>query len=448
MIKMKKKHFIERKVQFAWKKLKRGSQFKSDTGQIVTVLSSGSWNPEEGPDFLNAKFAIDGVELVGDVEIHIAASDWEKHGHDKDSRYKNVKLHVVMENDSKKKSLMPIIVMPDLPPSHKNFSEQSKFGLGACAKVFSGVADDIFYDFLRDAGIERFKEKSTEAVPGIISSGFDNALMKKTFVALGYKKNKDNFADLFERVQQHEESGNPDSLEAIIWGESGLLPDPTTNNVAPEMKQYARKLWDKWWKKRLSNQMPIKWIKAGVRPLNSPERRIAGLCAILRSSGWNLSKKILSLMRSNPSPGKFSAALLALFETDNEIWKSWTNFRDKRNLNAALIGKMRALDIIINVVLPFLHAKFAISKDIASSLFCEETYCVLPRPQDNIKIKTSINKWFFPPSRAKMVIKDAPSAIGAMHIMKKFCDKCFGDCPECLILKSLTAQWKKRSLKI
>lgn len=54
-----------------------------------------------GPDYQNAILALSGGELVeGDVEFHIRSSDWYRHGHDRDTRYNSVVLHVAWEDDA------------------------------------------------------------------------------------------------------------------------------------------------------------------------------------------------------------------------------------------------------------------------------------------------------------------------------------------------------------
>src|ERR1051326_6786532 len=68
-------------------------------GEPLRVLKTGTPNNNAGPDFFNAKINIDGIELAGNVEIHIKSSDWFAHHHEKDSAYNNVILHVVWEND-------------------------------------------------------------------------------------------------------------------------------------------------------------------------------------------------------------------------------------------------------------------------------------------------------------------------------------------------------------
>jgi hypothetical protein len=69
-------------------------------GRRVTVYRPGRWSRGSGPDFLEAKLRFgDGPIQVGAVEIHVQASDWFHHGHDRDPAYTDVLLHVVWTND-------------------------------------------------------------------------------------------------------------------------------------------------------------------------------------------------------------------------------------------------------------------------------------------------------------------------------------------------------------
>jgi outer membrane protein assembly factor BamB len=56
----------------------------------------GSW----GPDFRSALLAIDGAFVRGDVEIHVQARDWDRHGHATDPAYDALVLQVVFDLDN------------------------------------------------------------------------------------------------------------------------------------------------------------------------------------------------------------------------------------------------------------------------------------------------------------------------------------------------------------
>ena len=83
-------------LHYLWKySLYSNKQFKLSDGTSVEVLSCGEHNHDSGPDFFNAKIKIDDTVWVGNVEIHVLASDWFKHNHQNDKAYNNVILHVV-----------------------------------------------------------------------------------------------------------------------------------------------------------------------------------------------------------------------------------------------------------------------------------------------------------------------------------------------------------------
>ncbi|MEO5944513.1 MAG: DUF2851 family protein, partial [Ferruginibacter sp.] len=66
----------------------------------IEIIHPGSYNTNQGPDFLNAKIKIDKTIWAGSVELHINTSDWQSHKHSSDKNYDNVILHVVWNNDA------------------------------------------------------------------------------------------------------------------------------------------------------------------------------------------------------------------------------------------------------------------------------------------------------------------------------------------------------------
>jgi len=68
----------------------------TDDGDLVRIVHAGRWNHLGGPDFKDARLQIGGTVVIGDVEVHLRASDWAAHGHATDPAYNNVVLHVIL----------------------------------------------------------------------------------------------------------------------------------------------------------------------------------------------------------------------------------------------------------------------------------------------------------------------------------------------------------------
>ena len=72
---------------------------KTTDGRDVNTVFPGYHNHDAGPDFLQAVVVIADMRWVGSVEIHCRSSDWLRHNHQYDDKYKSVILHVVYEHD-------------------------------------------------------------------------------------------------------------------------------------------------------------------------------------------------------------------------------------------------------------------------------------------------------------------------------------------------------------
>lgn len=92
----------EASVHRAWEALAFDREhLQTIESDLVEVLFPGILNHSDGPDFQNAIVRIGNLQLHGDVEIHINARDWNGHGHQHDSNYNGVVLHVVLSTDGR-----------------------------------------------------------------------------------------------------------------------------------------------------------------------------------------------------------------------------------------------------------------------------------------------------------------------------------------------------------
>ncbi|MDE6118851.1 MAG: DUF2851 family protein, partial [Muribaculaceae bacterium] len=91
---------MEELLHYVWghRLIDPGALVTSD-GRSVQIIDPGLLNPNAGPDFFNAKVKIGGRLWCGNVEVHVRASDWARHGHSSDPAYDSVILHVVQHDD-------------------------------------------------------------------------------------------------------------------------------------------------------------------------------------------------------------------------------------------------------------------------------------------------------------------------------------------------------------
>ncbi|MDE6703946.1 MAG: DUF2851 family protein, partial [Muribaculaceae bacterium] len=72
---------MEKLMHYVWQhKLWLQSDAATVDGRRVRVIDPGLHNNDAGPDFFNAKLQIGDDMWCGNVEIHVKASDWYRHG--------------------------------------------------------------------------------------------------------------------------------------------------------------------------------------------------------------------------------------------------------------------------------------------------------------------------------------------------------------------------------
>jgi hypothetical protein len=130
-------HFILRNSPFTFNEL------KDNNGDLLEIIDPGEYNNNSGPDFFNSKVRLGETIWAGNVEMHINSADWYSHGHQSDSAYDSVILHVVVKDDrpavTSKGRLIPTIVVEypnllewkllNLTGSGKWISCEENFGL-------------------------------------------------------------------------------------------------------------------------------------------------------------------------------------------------------------------------------------------------------------------------------------------------------------------------------
>lgn len=191
-------------------------------GQRIHVLDPGTWNQDQGPDFLDAKIFIGQVLWVGSVEIHLQTSDWFRHNHVGDPHYLPVILHVVW---------MQVPAKPDMPtlelsryltvPQLKLLLTQlGHVGELSCHHHIRPVPTSIWKPWRMELLRHRFQRKWIDQE--IDENGCRSRLVRQ----MGAWVNREVFVSIdatlsTELIQAFRDDA--DALSALYLGQSGFL---------------------------------------------------------------------------------------------------------------------------------------------------------------------------------------------------------------------------------
>lgn len=426
----------EMELQARWDQLADGAVLTDVKGEKIQILSRGEWNHEAGPDFKNAKIRFRDQIFRGDIELHWKSSDYIRHGHLADAAYSNVILHIVAEDDLSgtegAEALAHIPVCKIFPDALKLQTET------ACrCRIFPYMCQEQLRDFFTDAGLERLQTKSTAALEILIQSGTAAAFRQGLFRAAGYKRNQEEFQELLRRMAQYPEEVFNAHFEALLWGESFLLPDPAKTDLPEDIRKHVRSLWDEFWSCRLTASEPIHWKRDSVRPFNSPERRIAMLVQFLKTFSTDPLPELAAEL-NRQTPERFLKKLREKLNFSDPFWDSHCSFHARAlPRKAAILGAERAETLLIDVIAPSLLAYAKLDNRKLSVAKASSLPSWIHAQKDNRVFKNAIRRWFPEKDSRLNIFNNAAMTQGCLHIYRQYCADAAGDCRACLLAGSI-----------
>ena len=294
---------MEQLLHYIWKhKIFPLKELTTTDGKKVEVINPGMYNYDAGPDFKEAKVKIDGVLWVGNVEMHVRTSDWFRHGHDKDTSYDNIILHVVNIVDDTLKypdgNDIPQMQL-DIPDYIKeNYDKLLRSDCSPrCKNILGNVPRLLVHSWLSVLQVERLEERSHQILERweLLDKNWEDTLFVTIARNFGFGKNGEAFEQWAHSVPMNAVGKHRDSLfqiEAIFFGQAGLLNE---NNKQSDyyirlQKEYAY-LRQKF---SLTPINPNVWKFLRLRPQNFPHIRIAQLATLYYSQKFNMSRIIES----------------------------------------------------------------------------------------------------------------------------------------------------------
>ena len=418
-------------LHYVWKHKKLDVlNLETTSGATVDLISVGAHNHNSGPDFFNAQLNIGGQLWAGNVEIHVKSSDWYAHNHETDKAYDNVILHVVFEHDAEiyraDNSKIPTLELKHYV--EKNVIDTSILLLSNtgkwinCEANFSAVPNFTISNWLQRLYFERLERKS-KFIQDLLKSSNNNweaVLFKMLAKNFGLKVNGDAFLSVassldFSIIRKLQ--SNVQDLEALLFGQSGLLEE---NNQNPYCKELLNRYIFLKQKFQLDNSDVQTMQFFRLRPPNFPTIRWSQLANLYYLQG-HLFSKIIETNNVSEFYKLFSAGT-------TEFWKTHYTFESSSKYSNKKLTKSFTDLLLINTILPikFHYNKHSGIKQVGSILDLISQI----KPEKN-----TITNGF---NALKSVSGSAMDSQALIQLKNEYCDKNL--CLHCAIGNSILSK--------
>lgn len=406
---------MEQLYHYLWKTKLRGTDFTDVDGSSVEVIDPGVHNLDAGPDFFNSKLKINGTEWIGNVEIHVKASDWLRHGHSADPAYDNVILHVVGVSDKRISrtdgSLIPQIEFTFPEKFFHTYLALSNVNSHVrCSSMLSSLPDINMSDWLESLSVERLQQKAgkVKEILRSVQGDWEQTCFILFARGLGFGLNGEPFEILARSIPLkvlHHHSDIQTQLEAILFGQAAML-DATMHMFDEYYQSLCREYYFLARKYGLKPMKPGLWKYSKTRPQNFPHRRIAFLADAIYG-GFSLFSRLLETRNAEE--------ILTVFDMKAPgFWKNHYSFDTESSIAPEDLSKNSRILLAINVAVPLLYAYASLTGDYEKGEKVIGFLQDLP-PENNSYIRDWLN--------LGLKAKDASRSQALIQLRKEYCDK-------------------------
>ncbi len=383
----------ERAVAALWSRAHTLSDgLVTEDGRRLTVVYPGRPNSRAGPDFMDAVIQdASGRRIAGDVELHVDAPDWYGHRHHLDPAYNGVVLHVVLRSRGSTASRQqsgteaPVAALPGGRPDAVAAAPSHALNLPGPRGL---------EDLLDRAGEDRFLARSDGFRAELASDTADQVLYRALMEALGYASNRKPFRRLASLVPisaLFALKGEPPRtrelcVRAMLLSASGLLSRAGDEAERLELRRLAGLL------PAMGAMSPSQWRTFRVRPANHPVRRIEGAARLFARFTESGLASALERQMGREADGPLTDRLTV----------------------PSLIGRGRASDMVVNVVLPFMHAYGVLRGSEAAVETSVRLYGEHPALPDN-EVTTEMKRLLGAPDAAASALRQQ----GLLHLYRR-----------------------------
>ena len=410
-------------LHFIWKhQLFQKDSLLTEDGEMLQILNPGRHNSHAGPDFFDARIKIGETLWAGNIEIHLRASDWNKHGHQNDPVYRNTILHVVAAPDIQVFNDMGSVI-PELVIKWPEWIERNYEMLIishdwiSCASKLYQVDPFRIKFFLNGIVVERLKHK-IENIQVLLADTKQD--WGETFYCMlarnfGLRENALPFEMVARSLPQSVLAHHHDSLfqiEALLFGQAGLLGDELFgDDYYIELRNEYYFLAGKYGLKPIEGHL---WKFMRMHPSNFPTLRLAQFASLVHHSCGLFS----AVMEANNLDD-----LKKLFSlTASSYWDTHYSFNKPSVNQKKVFGNQIFNLILINVVVPFY---FLFGDNQNKLILKDKALEILEQlPAEN---NGAITRW----EKAGITATNALESQGLLQLQRNYCEQ--KRCLECTI---------------
>jgi len=424
---------MEKLLHYVWKhKIWPLGELLTTDGRNIEIVDPGLYNRRNaGPDFFNAKVKIGSTLWVGNVEIHDRASDWYQHGHDHDTAYDNVVLHVVGIADTdvmnSRHEYLPQMVLEVPTAVKENYEELLRTDYyPPCYKIIPDLTPLTVHAWMAALQTERLEQK-TEAIKQRAEQA-DGSWEDAYFMTLarnyGFGINGDAFEQWARHISLSAVGKHRDDLfqvEAIFMGQAGLLDlqaIPERYQTTALNEEYFTRLRNEY--QFLAHKFSMKpmdfvaWRFLRLRPQNFPHIRISQLANLYYERKAGLSQ-LLECESVEAIQQLLSTHVTPYWETHYVFGSEST--RSTKQLSSASLNLLT-----INTAIPML---FAVGRHRRKEEYCDRAFDLL----EQLKAESNhiVKMW----KECGLEARSAGDSQALIQLKREYCDK--RDCLRCRI---------------
>lgn len=414
----------ERLLQYIWQfQYYNKNELVTVAGEELAIIHPGLYNTHQGPDFTGGRIRLAGRIWIGNIELHVNASDWDRHQHSQDRNYQNVILHVVWNNDNVNGGRnIPTVILSDRVPKillQQYYSWMKADCFIPCELSAVDAGDLVWTSWKERMMYERLERKSQIIINLLTKNNFhwEETLWWTLARNFGLPVNGEAFAEMaasipYNLLSKHRTQIH--QLEALLFGQAGLLKEEFEGKYPRMLKKEYTFLRKKY--NLRSIHMSVHFLR--MRPACFPTIRLAQLAMLL-----HLTPNIFSTLVNGSSLHEIKSLLGV---TANDYWHYHYRFNESTVYKPKILGAAMVNSIMMNTVIPIL---FAYGKYHGEPIFQDKaTGWIADLPAES---NTIVSKF----RSIGVSVKSASDSQSLIEMKSQYCDR--KRCLDCAIANAV-----------